>query len=156
MDPKIPFPTPQADSSPSSAGQPECTAPGCCFAPSRREFFQVAGLAGAAVHIVYATHFGSGAGVPTIGASGAISGVMGAYLIFFPRTQIKFMIWLIIFVRFFTAFSLMLLLCCWPAAAQLVGDQGPPATQVASSNPQVPTQVHAGKKVIVRAATFFF
>src|SRR5262249_32265576 len=51
---------------------------------------------------VYSTQFGSGGGVPTIGASGAISGVMGAYLVFFPRAQIKFMIWLIIFVRFFT------------------------------------------------------
>src|SRR2546430_7205389 len=52
-----------------------------------------------------------------------------------------------IFVRFFTALLLMLLLCCWPAAAQLVGDQGPPpATRVDSSNPQLPTQVRAGKK----------
>jgi len=65
-------------------------------------FYLLAGLAGAAVHIVYATQFGGGGATPTIGASGAISGVMGAYLIFFPRIQIKFMIWLIIFVRFFT------------------------------------------------------
>ena len=65
-------------------------------------FYLLAGLAGAAVHIVYSTQFGNGGGIPTIGASGAISGVMGACLIFFPRAQIKFMIWLIIFVRFFT------------------------------------------------------
>jgi len=58
-----------------------------------------------------------------------------------------------IFVRFFTALLLMLLLCCRPAAAQLVGDQGPPATQVASSNPQVPTQVHAGKKRLAKDFT---
>jgi membrane associated rhomboid family serine protease len=65
-------------------------------------FYILAGLAGAAAHIVYTTQFGSGGGVTTIGASGAISGVMGAYLILYPRIQIKFMIWLIIFVRFFT------------------------------------------------------
>jgi membrane associated rhomboid family serine protease len=65
-------------------------------------FYLASGLAGAAAHIVYATQFGSGGEVPTVGASGAISGVMGAYLIFYPRAQIKFMIWLIIFVRFFT------------------------------------------------------
>src|SRR6266436_3332816 len=48
-----------------------------------------------------------------------------------------------IFVRIFRALSLLLLLCCRPVAAQLVGDQGPPpATQMDSSNPQV----HAGKK----------
>jgi membrane associated rhomboid family serine protease len=65
-------------------------------------FYLLSGLAGAAAHIVWSTHFGSGGGVPTVGASGAISGVMGAYLIFFPKVQIKFMIWLIIFIRFFT------------------------------------------------------
>jgi membrane associated rhomboid family serine protease len=65
-------------------------------------FYLLAGLAGAAAHIVFSTQFGSGGGIPTIGASGAISGVMGAYLVLFPRIQIKFMIWLIIFVRFFT------------------------------------------------------
>jgi membrane associated rhomboid family serine protease len=65
-------------------------------------FYLLAGLAGAAAHIVFSTQFGNGGGTPTIGASGAISGVMGAYLIFFPRIQIKFMIWLIIFIRFFT------------------------------------------------------
>lgn len=65
-------------------------------------FYLLAGLAGTAAHIVYATHFGSGGGIPTIGASGAISGVMGAYLVFFPKSQIKFMIWLIIFIRYFT------------------------------------------------------
>jgi membrane associated rhomboid family serine protease len=65
-------------------------------------FYLLSGLAGAAAHIVWSTQFGSGGGIPTVGASGAISGVMGAYLIFFPKVQIKFMIWLIIFIRFFT------------------------------------------------------
>jgi membrane associated rhomboid family serine protease len=64
-------------------------------------FYLLAGLAGAAVHIAYTTRFGGGA-TPTIGASGAISGVMGAFLIFYPKSNIKFMLWLIIFVRFFT------------------------------------------------------
>ena len=65
-------------------------------------FYLAAGLAGAAVHIIYSTHFGNGGGIPTVGASGAISGVMGAFLVFYPRSQIKFMIWLIIFIRYFT------------------------------------------------------
>ncbi len=59
-----------------------------------------------------------------------------------------------IFVHLFRALLLMLLLCCRPAAAQLVGDQGPPAaTQMDSSNPQVPTQVHAGKKRLAKDVT---
>jgi membrane associated rhomboid family serine protease len=65
-------------------------------------FYLAAGLAGAAVHILYSVYFGSGGGIPTVGASGAISGVMGAFLVFYPRSQIKFMIWLIIFIRYFT------------------------------------------------------
>lgn len=65
-------------------------------------FYLIAGVAGAAAHVVYTTQYGAGGDVRCIGASGAISGVMGAYLILFPRIQIKFMIWLIIFVRFFT------------------------------------------------------
>jgi membrane associated rhomboid family serine protease len=65
-------------------------------------FYLLSGLAGSAAHIIYSTQFGSGGDIATVGASGAISGVMGAYLIFFPRSQIKFMIWLIIFVRYFT------------------------------------------------------
>jgi membrane associated rhomboid family serine protease len=65
-------------------------------------FYIAAGIAGAAAHIVYSTNFGSGGGMPCVGASGAISGVMGAYLVLFPKSQIKFMLWLIIFIRFFT------------------------------------------------------
>src|ERR1043165_4182543 len=42
-------------------------------------FYILAGLAGSAARIVFTTQFGSGGGIPTIGASGAISGVMGAY-----------------------------------------------------------------------------
>lgn len=65
-------------------------------------FYLLAGIAGSAAHIVYSTQIGGGGGVPTIGASGAISGVMGAYLILFPGIQVRFIIWLLIFVRTFT------------------------------------------------------
>ncbi len=63
-------------------------------------FYLACGLAGAAAHILTAS--GAMAGIPTVGASGAISGVMGAYLVFFPAGKIRFALWLIIFVRFFT------------------------------------------------------
>jgi len=66
------------------------------------------------VHLdVYHSEF-AGGGIPTVGASGAISGVMGAFLVFFPRSQIKFMIWLIIFVRFFTLVTLIQFMACLP------------------------------------------
>lgn len=45
------------------------------------------GLFAALVHSIYAVSVG-GAEVPVVGASGAISGVLGAYLIMFPRAKI--------------------------------------------------------------------
>lgn len=38
--------------------------------------------------------------IPTIGASGAIAGVLGAYFIFFPRTRVQYLVTLGFFVRF--------------------------------------------------------
>src|SRR6266496_4698090 len=46
-------------------------------------FYLVCGFAAAFTHIVL--NFGSN--VPTIGASGAISGVMGAYILLYPRAK---------------------------------------------------------------------
>lgn len=48
-------------------------------------FYLLAGIAAAAVH--FATDPSSA--IPTIGASGAISGVLGAYLVFFPKVKVR-------------------------------------------------------------------
>lgn len=48
-------------------------------------FFLICGLIAAAAHIVV----NAASPVPTIGASGAISGVMGAYLLLYPRARIN-------------------------------------------------------------------
>lgn len=37
---------------------------------------------------------------PTIGASGAIAGVLGAYLVLYPRARVLLLMWWLIFVRF--------------------------------------------------------
>ena len=47
-------------------------------------FYLGCGLAGAVVHVA----FNPSSGLPTVGASGAIAGVMGAYLITFPGARI--------------------------------------------------------------------
>ena len=39
--------------------------------------------------------------IPILGASGAISGVIGAYVIFFPHCRIKLLVWLFIFIQIF-------------------------------------------------------
>lgn len=55
------------------------------------------GVMAAIAHSIYAISTGEGA-IPAIGASGAISGVLGAYLIFFPHAKIH----TIIFAFFIT------------------------------------------------------
>jgi membrane associated rhomboid family serine protease len=47
-------------------------------------FYLLAGVAASLLH--YATNIGST--IPAVGASGAISGVLGAYLVFFPKVSV--------------------------------------------------------------------
>jgi membrane associated rhomboid family serine protease len=47
-------------------------------------FYLLCGLAAGLVHIV----FNSGSRLPTVGASGAIAGVMGAYMVKFPHSRV--------------------------------------------------------------------
>jgi membrane associated rhomboid family serine protease len=56
-------------------------------------FYLLCGLISAVVQVIANPH----SPVPTIGASGAIAGVMGAYLIKFPRSQIDTLVLLIVF-----------------------------------------------------------
>jgi len=57
-------------------------------------FYLLCGLAAAATQVAASAH----SAVPMIGASGAISGVLGAYLILFPRVRVHTLIFLGFFV----------------------------------------------------------
>src|SRR5687768_3866177 len=48
-------------------------------------FYLACGIAASLAHIV----FGSGSSIPAVGASGAISGVLGGYLVLFPRNRVR-------------------------------------------------------------------
>lgn len=48
-------------------------------------FYLTCGLAASFAHIA----FGTGSNVPAVGASGAISGVLGGYLLLFPRNRVR-------------------------------------------------------------------
>jgi membrane associated rhomboid family serine protease len=50
-------------------------------------FYLVCGLAAGLAHIA----FNSGSTVPSLGASGAISGVLGGYMLLFPRNRVRVM-----------------------------------------------------------------
>jgi membrane associated rhomboid family serine protease len=58
-------------------------------------FYLICGLAAAAAHILV----DPASPVPTVGASGAISGVLGAYLVLYPRVRVKMLFIWIIFIQ---------------------------------------------------------
>ncbi|HEY8468392.1 MAG TPA: rhomboid family intramembrane serine protease [Longimicrobiales bacterium] len=58
-------------------------------------FYLLVGLAAAATHLWWAPD----SPVPTVGASGAISGAMGAYLVLYPRVRIHTLFIFVFFIR---------------------------------------------------------
>ena len=59
-------------------------------------FYLVCGAGAALIHLL----FNWNSQIPVIGASGAVSGVMGAYLILFPRAQVKTLVFIFFFITF--------------------------------------------------------
>jgi len=58
-------------------------------------FYLFSGLAASAVHLVVY----SGSPIPTVGASGAIAGVLGAYLVLYPRARVVTLVPIFYFIR---------------------------------------------------------
>ena len=58
-------------------------------------FYLLCGVLAVAAHI--ATNAGSP--VPTVGASGAISGIMGAYLVLYPRARVNMLLFIVFFIK---------------------------------------------------------
>jgi len=58
-------------------------------------FYLLCGLAAAVAHILV----DPGSPIPTVGASGAISGVMGAYLVRFPKVRVRMLFLFIIILK---------------------------------------------------------
>jgi rhomboid family protein len=59
-------------------------------------FYLLCGFAAACSHIL----LNMNSRLPTVGASGAIAGVMGAYLVLYPRARVLTLVFLIVFVTF--------------------------------------------------------
>lgn len=64
-------------------------------------FYLICGLGAGALHV----RFNPGSDLPMVGASGAIAGVLGAYLLLYPKAKVDIALVLIIIVRMYT----------WPA-----------------------------------------
>ncbi len=68
-------------------------------------FYLLSGVAAALVHVAIF----SNSLEPMIGASGAISGVLGAYLVLFPKKRVVVLVWLIILIRTFRVPAIIVL-----------------------------------------------
>jgi membrane associated rhomboid family serine protease len=52
-------------------------------------FFLLTGLLASLAHVFATEYFGGDTLIPTLGASGAISGVLGGYILLFPRRRVR-------------------------------------------------------------------
>jgi len=77
-------------------------------------FYLICGLAAAATHVLMQP----GSPVPTVGASGAISGVLGAYLVLYPRVRVNMLFIFIIIIRVIPVPAWLVLI--WWFAVQLI------------------------------------
>ena len=59
-------------------------------------FYLLSGIAAAVTHVL----LNAGSNLPTVGASGAIAGVMGAYFVLYPRARVLTLVPLIVFFTF--------------------------------------------------------
>jgi membrane associated rhomboid family serine protease len=80
-------------------------------------FYLLCGVIAAASHVV----LDPTSPVPTVGASGAISGVLGAYLILYPHVRVRMLFWFLIFIRIFRvpAWAVLLWWFLWQVVSGL-------------------------------------
>jgi len=71
-------------------------------------FYLVTGLVASLAHVISTFTFGDNAFIPSLGASGAISGVLGGYLVLFPKRQVK-----VILLRMLTSVPAIVAIGMW-------------------------------------------
>lgn len=81
-------------------------------------FYLAAGLAAGLIHVLSAPY----SQVPTVGASGAIAGVMGGYLLLFPKARVDILIFIVVYVRILPIPAWIVLMVWF--GMQLVGGVG--------------------------------
>jgi membrane associated rhomboid family serine protease len=79
-------------------------------------FYLVCGVAAAATHVLVDPR----SPVPTVGASGAISGILGAYLVLYPRVRVNMLFYFLIFFKIFAS-PAWIVLIYWFAVQVLTG-----------------------------------
>lgn len=108
-------------------------------------FYLICGVAAAAAQIAAAP----GSEVPMIGASGAISGVLGAYMVLHPRANIRVFVWLIIYISVWN-------LPAWVVLGLWFGGQLMSSASIDPGQPGVAFMAHIGGFVAGAVLVFFF
>ncbi|MFN2488980.1 MAG: rhomboid family intramembrane serine protease [Actinomycetota bacterium] len=106
-------------------------------------FYLLAGFAASFAHIL--THINDA--VPTVGASGAVAGVMGAYLVLFPRARVNVLV-PIFFIFTIIRMSAFAVLGLWFLYQFLIG------AQEATGATEVAWTAHVGGFVFGAVAVF--
>jgi membrane associated rhomboid family serine protease len=80
-------------------------------------FYLLCGIIAAASHVL----LDPDSAIPTVGASGAISGVLGAYLILYPKVHVRMLFWFLLFIRIIRvpAWAVLLWWFFWQVVAGL-------------------------------------
>jgi membrane associated rhomboid family serine protease len=78
-------------------------------------FYLIAGVAASAAHVILS----GPSTLPMIGASGAIAGVLGAYVICFPRARVVMLVWLFFIFVWFVRVPAVILIGLWFAVQML-------------------------------------
>ncbi len=81
-------------------------------------FYLTAGLLASLSHVAASAAFGQDLNIPSLGASGAIAGVLGGYLVLFPKRRIT-----VLFMRMVTQVNAIIAVGLW-FVLQLVGGLG--------------------------------
>jgi len=99
-------------------------------------FYLFCGIVAGFAHVLSS----AGSNVPTLGASGAIAGVLGAYFLLFPRARLLVVIPIFIYPLFFELPAIFFLL--WWFAVQILS--GTSALHLASAGGGVAWWAHVG------------
>lgn len=111
-------------------------------------FYALCGVVAGAAHV----YFSPDSSVPTIGASGAISGVMGAYFVLFPRAKVITLI-PVLFYPLFVELPAFVFLGLWFASQLLSGTLSMVAPEAAGG---IAFLAHVGGFVAGVALHWFF
>jgi membrane associated rhomboid family serine protease len=68
-------------------------------------FYLIGGLVAALSHIAFDPH----STIPMVGASGAISAVLGAYMLAYPKARVVVLVWIVMIVKFIRVPAILML-----------------------------------------------